>query len=74
MRDAIRLKQYSIRTEEAYTNWIKRYIYSHNVCHPAEIGAPELQAFLSQLAVNEHAAVEVPEGDSIPRTQRVSIA
>ena len=45
MRDAIRLKQYSIRTEEAYTNCIKRYTCSHTVCcHPAEIDAPEVCA------------------------------
>ncbi len=34
VRDAIRLKHYSIRTEQAYVNWIKRYIYFHNVCTP----------------------------------------
>jgi hypothetical protein len=40
VRDAIRLKRYSIRTERAYVDWIKRYIYFHNVRHPAEVGAP----------------------------------
>jgi hypothetical protein len=44
VRDAIRLKHYSIRTEQAYVNWIKRYIYFHNVRHPAEMGAAEVQA------------------------------
>jgi hypothetical protein len=48
VRDALRLKHYSIRTEEAYVNWIKRYIHFHNVRHPAEVGAPEVQAFLTQ--------------------------
>ncbi len=56
VRDAIRLKHYSIRTEEAYAHWIKRYIYFHNVRHPAEMGAPEVQAFLTHLAVNENVA------------------
>lgn len=36
VRDAIRLKHHSIRTEQAYVGWIKRYIYFHNVRHPAE--------------------------------------
>ena len=44
VRDAIRLKHYSIRTEQAYVNWIKRYIHFHNVRHPAEMGAPQVQA------------------------------
>ena len=56
VRDAIRLKHYSIRTEQAYVNWIKRYIYFHGVRHPAEMGAPEIQAFLTHLAVQENVA------------------
>jgi hypothetical protein len=35
-RDAIRLKHYSYRTEQAYVGWIKRYIYFHDVRHPSE--------------------------------------
>jgi hypothetical protein len=54
VRDALRLKHYSIRTEEAYVNWIKRYIYFHNVRHPAEMG--EVQSFLTHLAVKEDVA------------------
>ncbi len=38
VRDAIRLKHYSIRTEQAYIGWIKRYIFFHDVRHPAEMG------------------------------------
>ena len=56
VRDAIRVKHYSIRTEQAYVNWIKRYIYFHNVRHPAEMGAAEVEAFLTHLAVNENVA------------------
>ena len=56
VRDAIRLKHYSIRTEQAYVNWIKRYIYFHNVRHPAEMGAPQVQAFLTHLAVEGNIA------------------
>ena len=56
VRDAIRVKHYSIRTEQAYVSWIKRYIYFHDVRHPAEMGAPEVEAFLTHLAVNENVA------------------
>jgi integrase len=54
VRDAIRLKHYSYRTEQAYVGWIKRYIYFHNVRHPSEMGAPEVEAYLTHLAVKEH--------------------
>jgi len=56
VRDALRLKHYSIRTEEAYINWIKRYIFFHHKRHPAEMGAPEIEAFLTHLAVDEQVA------------------
>jgi integron integrase len=51
VRDRIRVKHYSIRTEETYLHWIKRYILFHQKRHPAEMGAPEVEAFLSHLAV-----------------------
>jgi hypothetical protein len=41
VRDTIRLKHYSIRTEEAYVSWIKRYILFHDVHHPDEMGAAQ---------------------------------
>lgn len=44
-------KHRSIGTEEAYTNWFKRYIYFHDSRHPAELGAPEVQAFLNRLVM-----------------------
>jgi integron integrase len=56
IRDAIRLKHYSIRTEQSYVNWIKRYIFFHNVRHPDEMSAAEVEAFLTHLAVNEKVA------------------
>ena len=56
VHDAIRLKHYSIRTEEAYVNWVERYIYFHDVRHPAEMGAAEVEAFLTHLAVKENVA------------------
>ncbi|WP_415844160.1 integron integrase [Stutzerimonas zhaodongensis] len=51
VRDQIRLKHYSIRTERVYCEWIKRYVRFHNYRHPLEMGAPEVEAFLSDLAV-----------------------
>jgi integron integrase len=54
--EALRLKHYSIHTEAAYLNWIKRFILFHHKRHPQEMGGPEIQAFLTHLAVNEHIA------------------
>ena len=50
-RPQIRLKHYSHRTEETYIQWIRRYILFHNKRHPKEMGVPEIEAFLSHLAV-----------------------
>jgi integron integrase len=52
--DAIRLRHYSIRTEQAYLNWIKRFILFHNKRHPREMGAAEIQRFLSYLATTQN--------------------
>jgi integron integrase len=51
VRDKIRLKHYSIRTEQAYVDWIKRFIWFHGKRHPATLGATEVEAFLTDLAV-----------------------
>ena len=51
VRNRIRVKGYSIRTEKSYTSWIKRYIYFHGKKHPKEMGKPEIESFLSHLAV-----------------------
>lgn len=50
VRAAIRLKHYSYRTEEAYVGWIRRFVLFHGKRHPVEMGAPEIRAFLSDLA------------------------
>jgi integron integrase len=52
VRDLIQLKHYSIRTEKSYLSWILRYIDFHNKRDPKEMAAPEIEAFLSHLAVN----------------------
>jgi integron integrase len=49
--DSLRVKHYSLRTEKTYVDWIKRFIWFHGKRHPKEMGAPEVEAFLSHLAV-----------------------
>lgn len=56
MRDTIRTRHYSIRTEEAYLQWVRRFILFHDKKHPADMGAPELEAFLTHLAVVRNVA------------------
>ena len=51
VRSRLRVKHYSIRTERAYVDWIKRFIRFHGKRHPKDMGAPELEAFLTHLAV-----------------------
>ncbi len=51
VRERIRVKHYSIRTETSYVQWIKRFILFHNKRHPREMGAAEVEAFLTHLAV-----------------------
>jgi integron integrase len=65
VRDAIRVRHYSIRTEEAYVGWIRRYIKFHNLRHPEEMGEGELMSFLTHLAV---------EGNVTPSTQSQALS
>jgi integron integrase len=50
----IRAKHYSLRTEQAYIQWIKRFIYFHNKRHPKDMGAVDVERFLSSLAIDNH--------------------
>ena len=50
VRDRIRVKHYSLCNEDAYVGWIKHFILFHNKRHPREMGAREIEAFLSYLA------------------------
>ncbi len=56
VRGVIRLKHYSYRTEKTYIDWVKRFIVFHGKRHPAEMGAQEISAFLTHLAVNRSVA------------------
>ena len=54
VRQAIRLKNYSYSTEKAYVYWVKRFILFHNKRHPKAMGCPEIETFLSYLAVERN--------------------
>ena len=57
LRERIRYRHYSLRTEQAYVHWVKRFIFFHNKKHPKEMGKPEVEAFLSFLANEGHVAI-----------------
>ena len=50
----MRVKHYSLRTETSYVDWIKRYIRHHGKRHPKDMGAAEVEAFLTHLAVERN--------------------
>lgn len=53
MRDELRSRHYSARTERAYCLWVKRFVQFHSLRHPADMGAREINAFLTHLAVDQ---------------------
>jgi len=59
VRQVIRTKHYSIRTEESSVNWDHRFILFRNKRHPAQMGTAEVEAFLSDLAVNGKVAAPI---------------
>ena len=56
VREKIRLKHYSIRTEQAYVDWVRRFVLFHGKKHPDTLGAEAIEAFLTDLAVNGNVA------------------
>lgn len=58
LREAIRERHYSLRTEEAYVMWYRQFIRFHKMRHPKEMGAVEITAFLKHLAVERDVAIE----------------
>jgi len=56
VRARIRVKHYSVRTEQAYVEWIKRYVWFHGKRHPSSLGADDVEAFLSHLASDRDVA------------------
>ncbi len=56
VRQAIRARHYSFRTEKAYVGWIRRFIFFYDKQHPAELGTPEVIRFLEHLATAQRVA------------------
>ncbi len=56
VRERFGVKHYSLRTEDAYLHWIRRFIFFHGKRHPREMGGPEVEAFLSHLATEDRVA------------------
>ena len=50
VREAVRYRHYSIRTERAYVEWVRRFVRFHDMRHPRDMGAPEVRAFLGHLS------------------------
>jgi site-specific recombinase XerD len=56
IRLVLRLKHMSIRTEDTYVHWVRRFILFYNERHPQEMGAPEIRAFLAHLTLHNQVA------------------
>jgi integron integrase len=56
LRDRLRVKHYSIRTEQAYVEWVRRFILFHDKAHPRQLGPKQVEAFLTHLAVRGRVA------------------
>jgi len=56
VREAIRVRHFSIRTEEAYVYWVRRFVVFHGKRHPADMGEAEVARFLTHLAVEDNVA------------------
>jgi len=54
IREKIRIKHYSYKTEKAYVDWAERFIRFHKLRHPAEMGLDEVEKFISHLAIERH--------------------
>ena len=57
LREALRSRHYSHRTEETYCHWVKRFIFFHDVRNPAEMAEAEINAFVTHLAVRGMSAL-----------------
>jgi len=57
VRESLRVKHYSYRTEDTYVEWIRRFILFHGKRHPNEMGGSEIEAFITHLAVERHVAI-----------------
>src|SRR5437870_6111104 len=67
--DVCRVRHLSLRTEQAYRNWIKRYIFFHDKGHPRDLDAEAVRTFLTHLAVNERISASTQNFD--PRSAKI---
>jgi hypothetical protein len=58
VRDTLRTQHYARSTEQAYLNWIKRFILFHHKQHPQTMNSAEIEAFLTYLAVKQHSDLQ----------------
>lgn len=63
LREAIRVRHYSLRTEQVYVGWVRRFVHFHGLRHPRELGAPQVEAFLTHLA-NERNVSAATQGQA----------
>jgi Phage integrase, N-terminal SAM-like domain len=66
VRSVLRVNHYSLRTEEAYLQWIRRFILFHGKRHPADLGAAEIDRFLSHLAVDGDVSASTQNDSLVP--------
>jgi Phage integrase, N-terminal SAM-like domain len=66
LRDVLRTRHYSIRTERAYTDWVRRFIGYHRMRHPDVMGPSEVGQFLTHLAVKKNVAAST---QTLPRNR-----
>jgi hypothetical protein len=65
VRYRIRVKGYSIRTEQSYVSWARRFILFHNKRHPQDMGKDEIEAYLTHLAVNRHVSPSMQDCEKL---------
>jgi hypothetical protein len=58
LRDQVNLKHYSTRTADSYVYWARQFIRIHNLRHPKDMGVPEINQFLTHLAVDKKGAAD----------------
>jgi len=74
VRDKIRTKRYSYRTEQQYVGWIRRYIRFHGTRHPAELSAPHVERLLTHLAIEEKVSCSTSSTNSFTSSHSCSTA
>ena len=66
VRERIRYKHSSVRTEQAYVQWVKVFVKWSGLRHPRDMGGPEIEAFLTMLVIYAHVLKVAAGGTPIP--------